>query len=193
MEVFPMELNFKKTKTCRLAAKGKWGNAAAVWMGLSFFLRMVYYFGLVNLNDVPGFEVAFCVVLPLAVSVVFILMLKLPRLAHPMAAAGLALAYAVNYFFAETMTFGGLFSGLFTLAAAGLILAAVLGYVPQRKWLIWAGLAALAVRLLLVDVFGYLLPLTELDLVAYIPKASNLFGTAAVAFLCAALRLKKAE
>ena len=187
-----MELKFKKTKTCRVAARGKWGNAAAAWMGLSFFLRMVYYFGLMNLNDVPGFEVAFCVVFPLAISVAFILMLKLHRLAHPLAAAGLALAFSVNYFFAERMTFGGVISGLVTLAAAGLILATVLGYMSQRKWLLWAGLAVLAARLLLVDVFGYLLPLTELDLVAYIPKASNLFGTAAIAFLCASLRLKKA-
>ena len=69
----------------------------------------------------------------------------------------------------------------------------MLGYIPQRKWLLWAGAAALAVRLLLVDLFGYLLPLSELDLVAYIPKAANLFGTAAIASLCAALRLRKAE
>lgn len=185
-----MKLKFEKTMTCRLAARGKWGKAAAAWMGLSFFLRMVYYFGLVNLRDVPGFEIAFSVVLPLAISVAFILMLKLPRLNYPIAAASLSLAFAVNCFFNETMTFGTVLSGLVTLAVAGLILAAVLGYIPRRKWLLWAGLAAVAVRLLLVDVFGYLLPLSELDLIAYIPKASNLFGTAAVALLCPALRLR---
>lgn len=188
-----MELKFEKNTACRLAARGKWGNAAAAWMGLSFFLRMVYYFGLVNLKDVHGFEIAFSVVLPLAVSVAFILMLKLPRLNHPIAAASLALAFGVNCFFNETMTFATVLSNLLTLAVTGLILAAVLGYVPQRKWLLWAGLAAIAVRLLLVDVFGYLLPLSELDLIAYIPKSANLFGTAAISFLCAALRLRKAE
>lgn len=184
-----MELKFAKNTTCRLVTKGKWGHCAAAWMGLSFFLRMVYYFGLVNLKDVPGFEIAFSVVLPLAISVAFILMLKLPRLGHPITAAALAVAFAVNYFFTEKMTFGGIFSGVLVLAAAGLILAAVLGYVPQSKWLVWAGIAAVAIRLLLVDVFGYLLPLTELNLVAYIPRAANLCGIAAVAYLCAALRL----
>lgn len=188
-----MKLKFEKTMTCRLAAKGKWGNIAAAWMGLSFFLRMVWYFGLLNLRDVPGGEIFFSVVLALAVSVGFILVLKLPKLNHPIAAASLAAAFAVNYFFTETMTFCGVLSALALLAVAGLILAAVLGYIPQRKWLLWAGVGALVLRILLVDIIGCLLPLSELDLIAYIPRASNLFGFAAVCFLCAALRLRKAE
>ena len=48
-------------------------------------------------------------------------------------------------------------------------------------------------QLLFVDLFGYILPLSRIDLVAYIPMASNLFGAAAVCCLCAALELKKAE
>lgn len=188
-----MELKLSKSMECRLAARGRWGNAAAAWMGLSFFLRMAYYFGLRNLNDVPGMEIAFSVVLPLAVSVAFILMLKLPKLSHPLAAGILAVVFAVNYFFAETMSVGGVLSGVLVLAMAGLLLAAVLGYIPERKWLLWAGMAALGFRVLFVDLFGYLLPLSELKVVAYIPMASNLFGVAALASLCAALRLKKAE
>ena len=62
-----MELKLSKSMTCRLAAKGKWGEYAAAWMGLSFFLRMVYYFGFMNLKDVPGFEIVFSVVLPLLI------------------------------------------------------------------------------------------------------------------------------
>ena len=50
-----------------------------------------------------------------------------------------------------------------------------------------------AFRLLFVDVFGHILPLTELKLIAYIPRASNLFGVFSLASLCAALELKKAE
>lgn len=188
-----MELKLSKSMTCRLAAKGAWGERAAAWMGLSFFLRMVYYFGFMNLKDVPGFEIAFSVVLPLIISVAFILMLKLPQLSHPMAAAGLALAFAVNYFFAERMNFGGVVSGILVLAMAGLILAAVLGYIPERKWLLWAGMAVLGVRVLFVDLFGYFLPLSELRIIAYIPMASNLFGVAAICCLCPALRLHKAE
>ena len=188
-----MELKLSKTMQCRLDTKSKFGIWAAAWMGLSFFLRMVYYFGLMNLKDVPGGEIAFSVVLPLIISVAFILMLKLPMLNYPIAAGALAVAFAVNYFFMEQMNVGGVLSGILVLAVAGMILAAVLGYIPERKWLLWAAAAALGFRVLFVDLFGYILPLTELNLVTYIPRASNLFGTAAVCCLCAALELKKAE
>ena len=186
-----MELKLSKSMDCRMAARGRWGNYAAAAMGASFFLRIVHYFAMVNLYDVPGFEIFFCVVLPLIVSVGFILMLKLPKLNHPLAGGILAVVYAVDYFFCEQMNFGGVVSGLLLLAAAGLILAAVLGYIPERKWLLWAAAAALAVRIVFVDVFGYILPLTELKLFAYIPMASNLFGLAAICFLAPSLRLRK--
>ena len=188
-----MKLKLSKSMTCDLGAMGTWGQRAAAWMGLSFFLRMVYYFGLKNLNDIPGFEIVFSVVLPLIISVAYILVLKLPKLTHPMAAAGLAVAFAVNYFFTEQMNFGGVLCAILVLGMAGLVPAAVLGYVPERKGLLYAGMAVLAFRVLFVDLIGYLLPLSELKLIAYIPRASNLFGVLALACLCAALELKKAE
>lgn len=188
-----MNLKLEKTSTCRLAARGKWGNGAAAWMGLSFFLRMVHYFGLVNLRDVPAMEVAFSVVLPLVVSVAFILLLKLQKLTHPIGAAVLACLFAVNYFLAQQMHFGGILSGIGVLVMALAILAAVLGYIPERKWLLWTGLGALGIRILFVDLFGWILPLLKLDLALPIPTISNLFGVMAIASLCAALRVKKAE
>ena len=188
-----MELKFEKNTTCRIAARGKWGNAAAAWMGLSFFLRMVYYFGLKNLYDVPGLEIFFSVLLALAVSVGFILMLKLPQLTQPMAAAGLVGGFAVIYLFVERMTFGGIVSAAAVLAMAGMIVAAILGYIPERKWLLWTGIGALGVRFLFVDLFGWVLPLLKLRFSGSVPTASNLFGVVALAAFCAALRLKKAE
>ena len=188
-----MKLQFEKTMTCRLAARGKWGNAAAAWMGLSFFLRMVHYFGLKNLRDLPGMEIFFSVVLALAISAGFILMLKLPMLSHPLAAAGLTAGFAVNYFLTEQMNFGGIVSAIAVLAMAGMILAAVLGYIPERKWLLWTGLGALGIRMLFVDLFGWILPLLKLRFAGAVSTVSNLFGVLAIAALCAALRLKKAK
>ena len=188
-----MKLKLSKSMTCDLGAGSTWGQRAAAWMGLSFFLRMVYYFGFMNLKDVPTVEIVFSVVLALAISVAFILMLKLKKLNHPMAAAGLGLAFAVNYFLTERMNFGGVVSAILVLAMAGMILAAVLGYIPERKWLLWTGMAVVVFRVLFVDLFGYLLPLSELKVIAYIPRASNLFGVMALACLCAALELKQAE
>ena len=188
-----MEQKLTKKTLCTLVPGEKWADRAAAWMGLSFFLRMVYYFGFTNLKDVPVMELIFSAILPLLISVAFILVLKLPKLTLPLAAAGLAAAFAVNYFFAEQLNLGGILSGVLVLAMAGLILAAVLGYIPERMWLLWAGMAALGFRVLFVDFIGYLLPLTEFNLIAYIPRASNLFGVMALACLCAALELKKAE
>ena len=188
-----MKLNLSKKTVCRFASDPKWAGRAAAWMGLSFFLRMVYYFALVNLNDVPGVELAFSVILPLIISVSFILILKLPKLSIPLAAGVLAVLFAFNYFFTEQMDLGGILSGILVLAMGGLILAAVLGYIPERRWLLRAGMAALLFRVLFVDLFGYILPLKQWQVVAWIPRASNLFGVAAVACLCAALKLKKAK
>ena len=191
-----MELKLIKNTQCRLDVSGKYTRRAAAWMGLSFFLRMVYYFGLINLNDLTGSVIAFSVVIPLIIGVAFILLLKLPnvpKLNYPITAASLSIAFALNYFLMEQMSFSGVLSGILILAVAGLILASVLGYVPERKWLLWAGMAALGFRVLFVDLFGYILPLSQLKLIAYIPMASNLFGATAVCCLCAALELKKAE
>ena len=188
-----MELKFTKSTTCKIAARGRWGETAAAWMGLSFFLRMVHYFGFLNLRDVPGFEIFFSVVLALAISVGFILMLKLPRLTQPMVAAGLVAAFAGNYLFVERMNFGGILSALALAAMAGLIIAAILGYIPDRKWLLWTGIGALGIRVLFVDLFGWILPLLKLQFAGSIPAASNLFGVAAIAAFCAALLLKGPE
>ena len=158
-----MELKFEKSMSCRLAARGKWGNLAAAWMGLSFFLRMVFYFGLTNFNDLGATELIFRVALPLLISVAFILVLKIKALSIPLAAGILSVLFAVNYFLAENMRFGGVVSGILVL------------------------------RLIFVDLLGYILPLTELKLFAYIPLASNACGVAALSSLAAALRLRKAE
>ena len=188
-----MELKFAKNMSCRLASRGKWGNLAAAWMGLSFFLRMVWYFGLMNFNDLAGSEIALRVVIPLLLSVCFILMLKIKAFGLPLAAGVMAVVCAVTYFFCETMTLAGVLSGILLLATAGMILAAVLGYIPERKWLIWAALATAGFRLIFVDLLGYILPLSELKPFAYIPFASNACGLIAVCYLCPALRLRKAE
>ena len=186
-----MELKFEKNMSCRLASRGKWGNLAAAWMGLSFFLRMVWYFGLMNFNDLAGGEIALRVVIPLLLSVGFILMLKIKAFGLPLAAGSMAVVYAVSYFFSENMNLGGVLSGILLLATAGLILAAVLGYVPERKWLIWAALITAGFRLLFVDLLGYILPLSELKPFAYIPMASNGCGLIAICYLSCALRLRK--
>ena len=102
-----MELKLAKNMSCRLAARGHWGSLAAAWMGLSFFLRMVFYFGLTNFNDLGATELIFRVALPLLISVAFILVLKIKALGNALTAGILSVLFAVNYFLAENMSLGG--------------------------------------------------------------------------------------
>ncbi len=186
-----MELKLTKTMSCRIAAQGRWGNAAAAFMGLSFFLRMVYYFGLRNLRDIGVFEVIFAVVLPLVISVAFILALKLPKLNQSRYLGILAAAAAVNYLFIATPSFAGILCDVLVLGLGVLVLGACEGFVPQRKWLLWADQGTLVFRVLFVDLFGFILPLGELNLLGYIPQCSNLFTVVALCMLTHALRLRK--
>jgi len=54
----------------------KWSGLCIILMGLSFFLRIVYYFGLVNLEDIGGGEVFGCLILPLIVCGTFIILFR---------------------------------------------------------------------------------------------------------------------
>ena len=177
-----------------LVQYGKWfGNVLTGDLGTSYKDNMS-----VSSKLGPAFQrtlILACssLVLALLVSVTFILMLKLGRLGIPLLGAGLCLAYAVLYFFAETMNVPGILSGICVLALAVLILLAVLGYVPEQKLLLRAGMVALAVRVLLVDLIGYILPLAQWNIIGWVPKASNLFAVVAMVSLCAALKLEKAE
>lgn len=177
---------------CVIDANSRWGNYAAACMGGAFFLRMVHYFGLVNLRDVSGFEIAFGLVLPLLLSAALILVLKLPGLNIPIVTAGLAAAGAVSYFFTAQMNAGGIISGILQLATAVLLVLACLGYLPRAEYAVIAGFVTLVFRVLVVDLFGFILPLAEFAPAAYVSQCANLFSLAALAMLCPALRQAEA-
>ncbi len=193
-----MELKLTKAMSCRVAVKGRWGNRAAAMMGVSFFLRMVYYFGLRNLRDVPTMEVVFSVVLPLLLGMAFLLTLKLFRLNLKLSeptqtriVGVLAMAAALNYPLAAGIRLDEVVSDVLVLGLGVLLLGACEGYVPQRKWLLWVAVGTLAFRVLFVDLVGYILPLSQWDILGYLPQCANLFLTAALCCLAPALRLRK--
>ena len=107
-------------------------NVTSFFFSLSLIFNNFLYFGLMNFNDLAGGEIALRVVIPLLISVGFILMLKIKAFGLPLAAGIMAVVYAVSYFFSENMSLGGVFSGILLLATAGLILAAVLLLLTNR-------------------------------------------------------------
>ncbi len=168
---------------CTIAAESKWATYSAAAMGISFFLRMVYYFGLVNLRDVGGMELFFGLILPVLTALVFIAALKIPALRLNLVFLVLAAIVSIDYFFTTALSVSGVISGILQLAAAALFGAVCLGVVPQAQYLPLAGLAVLAFRVVFVDLFGLILPLNELALFQYVAQCANLFSMAALSLL----------
>ena len=58
-------MNFKQYFRYQMNFSGKWAKASAALMGLSFFLRIVYYFGFKNLMDISFGEILVFMILPM--------------------------------------------------------------------------------------------------------------------------------
>lgn len=167
---------------CAVDQNSKWARYAAAAMGGSFFLRMVYYFGLVNLKDVGGGALFAGLILPALTAAVFVLAIKLPKLNHPAVFPALSVIVAVNYFFTATGT-GAIVSGVLQLLCVGLYLALCLGKLPKPELLPIASLAVLAVRVVFADLLGFLLPLAQFRLVPYVLQCADLCALASLSLL----------
>ncbi len=182
-------MNLTKSVRCHIRMDSRWANASAVWMGLSIFLRTVYYFGLVNLEDLGGLDLSMQVVFPMIVAAAYLLMIKALRLNSPILVGGLVAAYAINYLMIMDGSASAIAGAVLLVATAVLFVATGMGYVPSRMPLIAAGIATLAFRFVVVDLMTYILPLSQFRPIAYLPEVSNLCGLAAIAAMCPALQL----
>lgn len=180
-------MNLTKTARCHIRMNSKWAHLSAACMGLSVFIRTVYYFGLINLRDLGGFSLIMEVILPMVIAAGYLVMIKALRLNSPTLFGGLIGVYALNYLILMNKGITGILGGVLLIATAATFIATGLGYIPLR-WPVLACAGVLAAfRFLVIDLFGYLLPLTSFRPVAYLPEASNLFGFLAVALMAPAL------
>lgn len=161
----------------------KWAVYSAACMGISFFLRMVFYFGLSNLRDIDGFALCFGLILPCLAAVAFVLALKIPALNRNVVFLALAAVVSVNYLITASIGLSGVVSGILLAAAAVLFGAVCFGVPLNGAYLPLAGAVVLGFRVLFVDVFGFLLPLGEFALVPYVARCADLFSLAALALL----------
>ena len=182
-------MSLKKNVRCHIRMDSRWAGASAVCMGISLFLRTVYYFGLVNLKDLGSFEIAMQMILPLVVAAGYLLMIKALRINSPILFSGLVAVYAVNYILIMDGSASALVGAVLLVLTAGLFLLTGMGYLPYRAPLIAVGLLALLFRVIVVDLLGYLLPISQFHPIAYLPEASNLFGLAAISTMCPAVQL----
>lgn len=185
-----MKLNLNQTQgvVYTLDPGSKWCAYAAASMGIAFFLRIACYFAFSNLRDIGAFEIVFSLVLPVCLSAAFILTLKIPKLRNPLVLPIISAAIAVNYFLSAELSFSGILCGVLQLCAAATLMMAALGKLPNVSVAVTAGIAAIIFRVLFVDLFGFILPLTEFSPAVYLNQSYHLFALAAIAFLCLDLR-----
>ena len=182
-------MSLTKSARCHIRMDSKWAYLSAVCMGVSVFIRTVYYFGLINLRDLDVFSLIMEVILPMMIAAGYLIMIKGLRLNSPTLFGGLIGVYSLNYLLLMNKDAAGIVGGVLLIVAAGTFIATGLGYVPMRLPVLAAAGVLAAFRFFVIDWMGYVLPLSQFNPVAYLPEASNLFGFLAVALMAPALHV----
>lgn len=130
-----MAVKLKQYTRYQIDFGGKWILPAAICMGLSFFLRVVYYFGLTNIFSYDTGTIILQIILPLLFCAGYIVLLRAVKLNAPGVFAILGTAFCLllmiwNFSSGDVLRIllsvvFYLFSGLVLLATAG-------GYLPGR-------------------------------------------------------------
>ncbi len=182
-------MTLTKCARCHIRMDSQWASYSAVCMGISVFVRAVYYFGLTNLRDLGGFALVAQVIFPMVLAGGYLITIKGFRFNSPVLFGGLIGLYAVNYWMLMTPTTTGILGGILLVLTALIFTATGLGYLPNRIPVICLSVALMLFRVVFVDVYEYLLPLSQFHPVAYLPEASNLFGFLAVGLMAPALHV----
>ena len=176
-------MKLTRSARCHIRMDSKWVYFSAICMGVSFFIRTAYYFGLVNLRDLDIISLIAEVILPMIIAAGYLIMIKGLRLNSPALFGGLICVYSINYLLLTELNASGIFGGVLLITVAGIFLATGLGFISVRMpILVAAGILALF-RLFVIDIVGYLLPIDQFSLLTYLPESSNLFGLMAVTLM----------
>ncbi len=172
-------MTMKQYRRYRMDFSGQWLNAFCLLCGLSFFLRVGYYFMFVNPTLCSAMEVLFSMILPMLLCVASLVVLKFIRLDAPgvigIIGAAMCLCLMIGTFFSGN-ALRIVFAVIFYLAAGGLLVLTVGGFVPTRQFSVIAFGLILLVRILFfrpslgfLPVFMELSQLTMLISVAILP------------------------
>ena len=169
-----------------IPAPNKYLAASCTLMGLSFFFRMVYFFGVSSLDSFGVGQLLLDMILPLLLCGGMIVLLGVLRLSNPglisILGAGFLLLLAIS----------GLFSGsavrailgiLGYLSAGGLMILTVGGYFPIRPIFNTLIAACAALRVLLFD-------LGRISLTQWLYEFAVIFMLAALALFVSGLKAR---
>lgn len=164
--------------------KGKWISKCAAIMGVSLFIRVVYFFGLTNFSECGAMQIIFDMVLTMGLSVAFLVFIAALRRNAPGLYALMGCGFLLLIMISTFPSGDALRIILAILAYSGAALAlvgTVGGYVPGRMLSTLTILLPVAIRFLAYD-------LGKLGLFTWVLEISRLLVV--VSLLCFVWSLK---
>lgn len=145
----------KRHKRMEMDLAGKWLRYSVLLMAISLFLCISYYFGIKNMVDLGFGRAFFGGILPLAISVAFVVLAYILKWNAPGTYGLLAVAYfamlIISGFFSGDV-FRMILGAVWYAAAACVMLLTSGGHLQSRKLLIAILAAAIIGRVVLFDV-----------------------------------------
>ena len=147
-------LQLKRYDRYLIDFKGKWVTRCASLLGISLFIRVVYFFGLMNVTQCSTAEVLFDMVLAMGLTIVFLVFFSAMKRNAPGLYAILGAVFLVLTMITTFSSGDALRIVLAVLgygAAAAALIATVSGYLPGRLLSSLLILIPLVVRLFCFD------------------------------------------
>lgn len=128
-------MKLKKYTCYQMDFNSKWTSVCGALMGFSFFLRLIYYFGLTNIYDVGLIEILTTMILGTALCLGYLITLSVMRLNAPGVYGILGAVHCFLLILGIFSTGDGVRIALAVLwygLAAAILLMTVGGYLPGR-------------------------------------------------------------
>lgn len=174
----------------RIRFESIWTHYATVLTGLSFFLLVVNFFGLRNLQDCSLSEIIFSMSLPMAIFVAFMVFLRGLHFTNVNLYGALGALYCVcmiiNAFSYENIVMTVLAVIWYSLTLF-ICLGTTIGYIANRTYMSLSFLLPVIYRLVFVDLSKFIF---KLDIIGFIPEAAILSGLAVYGFFAFTLEAK---
>ncbi len=144
--------------------KGSVATSAGL-MGASFFLLVVYYFGLADLRQLDALTLVLNMILPMVLEAAWFILLRQVKLIHPLVYGTISTALYL-LFLVQIAVAGSFLTAIFgavtLLAAAAAYLVVAHGFIRSRIWAVAAGALALVIRIIVGGLPSFLPEISEI-------------------------------
>lgn len=171
----------------RIDFRKPWAQYSAALMGVFIFLRAVYFFACLDMTDVMAGYLWLHLIIPLVIAIAYIVLLHGLHFNEPVVygVVGAAVCVLMIIYNVQCGTpLWGVFAVIWYIVSVIVLLATVLGFLPNRLYLLIAFVVAVIFQYFSGGIMGYFLDL-QIGLLSR--EGSNLFAVAAFACLAPAL------